>query len=340
MKTHKILLAVITALFAVGANAQVDPGTANLTHSWTFNDGTANDHIGGAHGVLMGDSYIEAGSLFTDLGEAWMEMPADIISINSYSEITLEIWFIPLAVSNTGFHMIAFFGDSQNSLGVNYYFLTPARGDDASRAGISCGNTSTPWSAESYAAGPELDDGALHHMVSTLNGSEITLYIDGVLQQADPLDTNNSIDRISNAFAYLAKGGYVADDEWKGEILEFNIYSKALSADEVLFLYNKGATAVQGKKEDAIPAAYNLSQNYPNPFNPTTTISFSLPNSAFVSLKVYNMLGKEVGTLVNGVRGAGTHSVQFNASNISSGVYFYTLHTENFTETKKMLLLR
>ena len=88
------------------------------------------------------------------------------------------------------------------------------------------------------------------------------------------------------------------------------------------------------------PVEFNLSQNYPNPFNPSTTISYSIPQDNFVSLKVYNVLGNEVATLINGQITAGTHNVHFNASNLSSGVYYYTLRTGNFTNTKKLMLLK
>ncbi|HMQ70466.1 MAG TPA: T9SS type A sorting domain-containing protein, partial [Ignavibacteria bacterium] len=88
------------------------------------------------------------------------------------------------------------------------------------------------------------------------------------------------------------------------------------------------------------PSTYSLSQNYPNPFNPSTTINFDLPNDGNVSLKLYDMSGKEVATLVNGVRAAGYYSVNFNASQLTSGVYFYTISSDNFTATKKMLLVK
>jgi len=89
-----------------------------------------------------------------------------------------------------------------------------------------------------------------------------------------------------------------------------------------------------------IPSMYDLEQNYPNPFNPTTTINYSLPQQGMVTLKVYNIIGQEVGTLVNGYRNAGTHSVAFNAQQLSSGVYFYRLQAGNFSSVKKMLLLK
>jgi spore coat protein A len=86
---------------------------------------------------------------------------------------------------------------------------------------------------------------------------------------------------------------------------------------------------------------YSLEQNYPNPFNPSTTINFSVPNeNTLVSLKIYNSLGQEVGTLINQVVPAGNHEVQFDATGLSSGVYFYTLTAGSFVESKKMALMK
>lgn len=88
------------------------------------------------------------------------------------------------------------------------------------------------------------------------------------------------------------------------------------------------------------PSEYILRQNFPNPFNPTTTIEFSLPEKNFVTLKVFNMLGQEVATLVSQNLGAGTYSTVWDASTVSSGVYYYELRAGSFIETKKLLLLR
>lgn len=89
-----------------------------------------------------------------------------------------------------------------------------------------------------------------------------------------------------------------------------------------------------------IPQNFELTQNYPNPFNPSTTIEYSIPKDASVSLKIYDVLGKEVATLVNDQKAAGTYILNWNASNFSSGIYFYRLTAGEFTETKKMFLVK
>ncbi|MCB0747262.1 MAG: T9SS type A sorting domain-containing protein, partial [Ignavibacteriae bacterium] len=91
---------------------------------------------------------------------------------------------------------------------------------------------------------------------------------------------------------------------------------------------------------ETTPNEYGLAQNYPNPFNPSTTISYTLPNSGFTKLSVYNSLGQEVQSLINDNQSAGTHTVNFNASNLPSGMYFYSLTSGNFTQTNKMILMK
>jgi len=89
-----------------------------------------------------------------------------------------------------------------------------------------------------------------------------------------------------------------------------------------------------------VPAVFALEQNFPNPFNPSTTIRFSMPQSGLATLKVSDLLGREVATVVSGYLAAGQHAVSFNASQIASGVYYYTLTCGAFQQTKKLLLVR
>ena len=93
-------------------------------------------------------------------------------------------------------------------------------------------------------------------------------------------------------------------------------------------------------KAAAIPDKILLEQNYPNPFNPTTTIRYQITNNTFVQLKVYNILGEEVKTLVSKVEQPGYHEVKFNASNLTSGVYLLSLKAGNYFSVKKMMLMK
>ncbi|MGC8654760.1 MAG: T9SS type A sorting domain-containing protein, partial [Candidatus Kryptoniota bacterium] len=91
---------------------------------------------------------------------------------------------------------------------------------------------------------------------------------------------------------------------------------------------------------DGLPAHFSLNQNYPNPFNPATNISFSIPSKSFVSLKVFDALGREVATLLSEELPPGMYSQQWNAQGFPSGVYFYRLQAGSFTDTKKLILLK
>lgn len=116
--------------------------------------------------------------------------------------------------------------------------------------------------------------------------------------------------------------GFIAS--WSGKILKTT---------------NGGVTFI-GKISNEVPGKYALNQNYPNPFNPSTNISFSIPKRAFVTVQVFNVLGKVVSGLVNELLEPGNYQVTFNAENLSSGIYYYRLSTGNYTATKKMILIK
>jgi hypothetical protein len=89
-----------------------------------------------------------------------------------------------------------------------------------------------------------------------------------------------------------------------------------------------------------VPNKFGLSQNFPNPFNPTTKISWQSPISSWQTIKIYDVLGNEIATLVNEYKPAGEYEVEFDGNNLPSGVYFYQLRANNYTKTKKMILLK
>jgi hypothetical protein len=109
--------------------------------------------------------------------------------------------------------------------------------------------------------------------------------------------------------------------------------------DDTLEVQNQ-LTGVKDERGSLIPTEYRLGQNYPNPFNGTTVIEYSIPRSGVVTIKVYNVLGEEVATLVHESKAPGYHRESFNTGNLNSGTYFYSLRSGNYTETRKMLLMK
>jgi len=114
-----------------------------------------------------------------------------------------------------------------------------------------------------------------------------------------------------------------------------DIYAQRVNGDGTL-----GGVTNVNESENSHPSEFSLEQNYPNPFNPSTTINFSIPEEAKVSLKVFNSLGEEVAELMNATKPMGNYSVNFDASKLSSGVYLYELKAGSFSEIKKMILIR
>mgnify|MGYP003304904703 FL=1 len=114
--------------------------------------------------------------------------------------------------------------------------------------------------------------------------------------------------------------------------------SSSVQVDEIW--YNERPAGLGISDEAPIASRYELGQNYPNPFNPTTHIRFNIPETANAKLTVFNVMGEEVATLVNGVMQAGGHTVSWNAASMPTGVYFYQLESGNFSQTKKLLLVK
>jgi hypothetical protein len=142
---------------------------------------------------------------------------------------------------------------------------------------------------------------------------------------------------------------YVVKDSLNDSTKTHLIFTEAMAADSSImilpFEFINGEISISlsvGVKEhqNNLPTEFKLFQNYPNPFNPTTTIQFDIPKASFVTLKVYNILGQEVATLVNEKREAGRYEAKFKASTLSSGVYFYRLQAGDYASTKKFVLIK
>lgn len=253
MKKIYLILGVVW-IAAMQLFAQTDPGTTNLKHQWTFDDGTALDKIGNVTGTVVGNGTL-ANKGFNTSGNAHMTFPAGEIGINAFPEITTEIWCTSDAGKNSGWTMLSYFGATEAGGGKNCTFVSIARAVDGSMVALETGGF---WDG---ATGAEYDDGKLHHFVSTISANAVKFYIDGVMVAIDSIQVGNSIANISTQYAYLGRGGWSADPNWLGTFHKYSLYNKALTDDNILFLYQAGA-----EKEAVISAnanAFAFDTNYP-----------------------------------------------------------------------------
>jgi hypothetical protein len=133
---------------------------------------------------------------------------------------------------------------------------------------------------------------------------------------------------------------YVDRNLMNGRRYEYSIWAVELGQRKLLSYDGKSVWVGVPSADTPVVTEYSLYQNHPNPFNPETSISFDLKESGFVTLKVYNLLGREVATLVNGEEAAGQHTVLFSAANLPSGIYLYRLDVNGYTAMKKMTVLK
>jgi hypothetical protein len=189
----------------------------------------------------------------------------------------------------------------------------------------------------------------IQYMAMTLDSAD-NIYIagdlnenpSGVLCLTTKLDTaGNQIWKTTIAAAGYTYniGGFIALDD------SANVYVGSASSTQYnsayfVIKYSQVFSDAFVKPFGGLVHSYSLAQNYPNPFNPTTTISFSLPSKSFVSLKVFDILGRDVASIISEEMSAGNYTMQWNAQGLSSGIYFYRLQAGNFTETKKLVLLQ
>ena len=166
-------------------------------------------------------------------------------------------------------------------------------------------------------------------MAAVSAGGEFNLEFDNGTTSPFTAEATGSLStfkKISNTYHVLAGQQIVRLNITK--IPEFSI-------NNIVFL---GPTSVE--EEENAPIQFELSDNYPNPFNPSTTIDFSLPSKYFVTLKIFDLIGREVATIVSAELEAGKYTRQWNAQGLSSGVYYYKMRAGNFVETKKLVVIK
>ncbi len=172
--------------------------------------------------------------------------------------------------------------------------------------------------------------------ISTTNGIIAELFFtlaSGAAPQAIVIDKIESTEQVNynGVDKWIQTGVYISDNSGTA------IFTPDFVPGKVVVVI---PTAVIEDNNSLLPNEFALEQNYPNPFNPATTIEFSLPSSGQTKLEVFNILGQNVATLVDGIMTAGNHKVEFDASRQPSGIYFYRLEHERGSDTKKMILVK
>ena len=158
-----------------------------------------------------------------------------------------------------------------------------------------------------------------------------------------PIDPSATYTVTANEFvvnAFPMFGVNITDVKVLEDVTEFQVVVNYIIAKQSITPDKSAIVTAIKKEKETLPTEFKLEQNYPNPFNPSTVISYQLPEAGNVRLKIYNMLGEEVATLVNQQQPAGTYKVDWNASGLTSGVYIYRLEAKNFVQTKKMILAK
>jgi len=175
-----------------------------------------------------------------------------------------------------------------------------------------------------------------HHFAGTYDGFLLNLYIDG--EWRAETEHEGTID-YTDYGVNLGRNTEYTDRLFNGLLDEVRIYDIALDETQVKAIYDADLTEVAQNPKPA--SEFYMKQNYPNPFNPFTQISYSLPRTSEVKLTVFDVLGKNVATLIDGVQLQGPHTVNFNAAGFPSGIYFYRLQAgDRFSDMKKMMLIR
>lgn len=181
------------------------------------------------------------------------------------------------------------------------------------------------------------DDGAVVGQTTDSSPFGMAAYIyDNVsISTYAMFNLNELYSNVINQTGYLLSANAITPD---GRYIVGKGFRLSTHKDEA-FLLDRGAATLVGEL-NSVPTYFNLEQNYPNPFNPSTKISWQSPVSGHQTLKVYDVLGNEVATLVNEEKPAGVYEVEFDASQLSSGIYFFKLQAGSYIQTKKMILLR
>ncbi len=320
MKSSWLYVCLFLILSSTFYIESVSAGTMPVLH-YTFDSGVEDVTGNGLDGTLVGDAYIDNGLLILDGDDDAVETP----TIGIVYELTYAMWvfpevdLVPLQFSGginthdwvTGaVHFKLNYGMLNvgiNGFGNDVVGVTPVYSDE--------------WT----------------HIALTISETEVVMYLNGMVDAF--ADVTAPLELV---IGDATVGAWNLDREWTGMMDDVRIYDVALSEAEIdslsKILPGSSSNAVQ--QSNNIPTEFALAQNYPNPFNPTTTIAYSLETSGMTKVSVYDLRGNKVASLVDGLQSAGQHQIQFDGTNLTSGIYFYKLQTANQILTRKMMLVK
>jgi hypothetical protein len=313
---------ILCLLFSSSIYAQTNK--APIIH-YTFDvdnqDVSGNEH----HGTLLNNAYIADGFLHLDGDDDAFKIP----KVGTSTEITFAMWIYP-TMDPTPLQFSGGLNTNGWDPGAIHFKLNYG----AVNVGIN-GHTAD------VVGTTVVDTSQWNHIALTVSETEAVLYLNGSVEGTSTL--NAPLDLI---VGYALVGAWYSttiqiEREMRGKMDEVLIYTRSLSEEEIDSLASLApdkSTSV--KDSDITPELFSLSQNYPNPFNPTTTIAYTLGVNSKVKLSLYDMNGSEVAVLVDNKIPAGAHSVNFSGENLSSGIYFYKLQTDNQIITRKMMLIK
>ena len=316
----------------------VGGGEKGLIADYTFN-GNANDksnfNNNGTviNATLTTDRFGNSESAYQFDGTAYIFIPASSSLSSPKTELTQCAWvqitqwgwfgntYVPVITKSDNYEY-----NFQYRLGVSQEYLI-----------TSINN----WDNTVYAPF-STDLNEWYFIASVLKNDTVKSYVDGILLNTFPI--------IPGPINYDAKPLEIGRDmpgveeDFFGKIDDIKIYNRALSDEEIFNLYEFGNTTSINENDLTTVTDFVLNQNYPNPFNPSTIITYQLPINSEVTLKIYDVLGNEVTTLIDEYKEAGSYQLEFNTAsrikNLSSGIYLYKLQAGSFTSTKKMILIK
>ena len=315
---------------------------AQIAH-WPL-DNDVNDAVGSFHGEMTPDGIYfyddpERGPvMWLDGFQGFVTLPAGLLT--GIQDVTITCWFN--WAGGDHWQRVYSFGNAMPS--VRTLYLCPQDGWEPNQLHITLGGQ-PPGGAfvwKDFTPQP-INTDTWYFTAFLLKGDSLKFYLDNQLlvNEADVLV--NPEDLLPDNSNFIGKSHWddpdqsLNDPKFSGMVDDMRFYSRALSHEEILELY-MSSTSVQGP--DNRDPQFSLNQNYPNPFNPVTRISYEIPGDGRVALKVHNLLGEEIATLVDEFQKAGMYQVSFDASDLAAGIYICRLTMNQDVQTRRMVVMK